>query len=370
MGGQPLSVAHYHPCLTGSGGDRVSESELRYLAAHGHHTSFLVAYDPCGYEDSVGAPWRAFHGHDLSPREARRSAEVVIPESVAFLREHRADLLHCHNITILPQALLLTRALDIPLFFTAHTWGERWTKWRWSYKPKRRLQFRMIREAIAESKGFFAVSPAVGEHMKQIFGGAASHVQYLPNPIHDAFFLPAESGGRDIDVAVVGRPVPMKNPKLIAEALARLRQTRPNARFAWIGATGEEEALGAVSPSAGIEFLGVKSPEEVSTLLRRSKVLLHASLREGFGLSVAEAALCGCRLVLSDIPALRSGFGVPGAWFFPVDDSRRAATSLESALVEGAAVPGASGLGLVDGEGHGERLLSAYRGVVASACSR
>jgi glycosyltransferase involved in cell wall biosynthesis len=362
-----LSVAHYHPCLTGSGGDRVSEAELRYLSSKGHRVSFLVAYDPCGYEPafaSLGAQWAAFRGHDVTVREARATAREVMPEAVRFLENQRADLLHCHNVSILPQALMLTRAVGIPLFATIHTRDEKWSKWRWSYKAKRRAQFRMIREALEESAGLFAVSRPAADHVRRLFGPAARHIEYLPNPIHDVFFDAPPAVARDYDVAVLGRPVAMKNPKLIGEAFAGLCSRRPAARMVWIGATGEEPAVRKAIRDRtllrSIEFVGQQSPEEVRSLLYRSKALLLASLREGFGLAAAEAALCGCRLALSDIPALRAHFDIPGVWFFPVRDSRRALCALESALKEDAPVPDASTLGLMDERAHGERLLRAY----------
>lgn len=365
-----LSVTHFHPCLTGSGGDRVSEAELRYLAAQGHRISFLLAYEPCGYEEnmaSLGADWMAIHGHQVTAKDSRLTASELMPQAVQFLLNQETDLIHSHSISALPQALILSRELKLPLFITVHTLGEKWEKWRWSYKPNRRRQFVMIREAFAASKGLFAVSKPAAENAIRVFGDAARHIQYLPNPIHDAFFSPPLESARDYDVAILGRPVQGKNPQLIARVLSALLRTRPEIRIAWIGAVGDEklieETIRDPALRNAIDFRGKLAPDEVRSTLLRSKVLFHPSFKEGFGLASAEAALSGCRLALSDIPALKAHFNTEGVWFFPPTDAPRAVSALISALDIDAPTPDSTKLGLLTEAQHGSRLLEAYNAV-------
>ena len=71
----------------------------------------------------------------------------------------------------------------------------------------------------------------------------------------------------------------------------------------WIVGTGPEfERLRAAAP-VGVEMLGRVSDAERAELLTRAHVLVATSLREGWGLTVSEAAVCGT-------PSI--GYAVPG----------------------------------------------------------
>lgn len=66
-----------------------------------------------------------------------------------------------------------------------------------------------------------------------------------------------------------------------------------------------------VSPDGGlVEFGGLKhlgrlSQADMAQWLGRAAICVHPARYEPFGLGVLEAALCGCALVLGDIPSLR-----------------------------------------------------------------
>jgi len=55
----------------------------------------------------------------------------------------------------------------------------------------------------------------------------------------------------------------------------------------------------------GIECLGTLSRSQLIAEMRRAAIFVSPALYEPFGLSILEAASCGCALVLSDIPTLR-----------------------------------------------------------------
>jgi glycosyltransferase involved in cell wall biosynthesis len=62
-------------------------------------------------------------------------------------------------------------------------------------------------------------------------------------------------------------------------------------------------------------------------LYREAAVYAHPALYEPFGLTVLEAALSGCALVLADIPTLRELWG-PVATFVPPRDEAALATAV------------------------------------------
>jgi glycosyltransferase involved in cell wall biosynthesis len=59
------------------------------------------------------------------------------------------------------------------------------------------------------------------------------------------------------------------------------------------------------SEAANLAWLGVLSRPELTAEMRRAAIFAAPAVYEPFGLSVLEAAACGCALVLGDIPSLR-----------------------------------------------------------------
>ena len=62
---------------------------------------------------------------------------------------------------------------------------------------------------------------------------------------------------------------------------------------------------GGEACAANARLLGPLSPEELAVWMSHASVYALPALYEPFGLSVLEAALCGCALVLGNIPSLR-----------------------------------------------------------------
>jgi glycosyltransferase involved in cell wall biosynthesis len=61
----------------------------------------------------------------------------------------------------------------------------------------------------------------------------------------------------------------------------------------------------AQKPACGIELLGELSHSELAARMQCAAIFVSPARYEPFGLSVLEAALAGCALVLSDIPSFR-----------------------------------------------------------------
>ena len=63
---------------------------------------------------------------------------------------------------------------------------------------------------------------------------------------------------------------------------------------------------------AGTTFFGRVSETKKRALMARAHVLVATSVREGWGLTVSEAALCGTRAVGYDVAGLRDSVGAAG----------------------------------------------------------
>jgi glycosyltransferase involved in cell wall biosynthesis len=86
-------------------------------------------------------------------------------------------------------------------------------------------------------------------------------------------------------------------------------------------------------PANGIS-LGTLSPQELATWMRQASIYVLPAKYEPFGLSALEAALCGCALVLGDIPSLRENWEDAAVFVDPCD-----AAALADAIAGLIAVP-------------------------------
>ena len=79
----------------------------------------------------------------------------------------------------------------------------------------------------------------------------------------------------------------------------------------------------------GVHCLGRLSPRELSAWMGRAAIFASPARYEPFGLSILEAALAGCALVLGDIRSLREIWG-DAALFVPPDNRRALASAIET----------------------------------------
>ncbi len=124
-----------------------------------------------------------------------------------------------------------------------------------------------------------------------------------------------------------GRHLPEPKPasrKLTAISVGRLWDEAKNIRLLGeitpplpIAIAGETELTpDTPAPSLpNITSLGVLSQEHLIHALRASSIYIAPALYEPFGLAPLEAALCGCALVVNDIPTLREVWGDAALYF-------------------------------------------------------
>jgi glycosyltransferase involved in cell wall biosynthesis len=76
---------------------------------------------------------------------------------------------------------------------------------------------------------------------------------------------------------------------------------------------------GGVRETRGVQSLGELGPDALAQAYASAALYAHPALYEPFGLSVLEAALSGCALVLGDIPSLREVWGGAALYVPPAD---------------------------------------------------
>jgi len=93
-------------------------------------------------------------------------------------------------------------------------------------------------------------------------------------------------------VVFLARLVESKRPHHVFEAFSLVRRVIPDARL-WMIGDGPYRATLEARHEPNVEFLGRVSMREREERLARAHVLVAASVREGWGLNVSEAAACG-----------------------------------------------------------------------------
>ena len=106
-------------------------------------------------------------------------------------------------------------------------------------------------------------------------------------------------------VVAAGRLVPVKRFEMLVDTLVELRSRHPSLEAVIVGEGYERPALEARIRAAGADgwltMPGHISDSDLLALYRRAWVLASTSLREGWGMTVTEAAACGTPAVVTRI---------------------------------------------------------------------
>jgi glycosyltransferase involved in cell wall biosynthesis len=128
----------------------------------------------------------------------------------------------------------------------------------------------------------------------------------------DRRFAPDEAGGSHASgkadhplVVAVGRLVPVKQFDRVIATVKPLLALHPALEVVIVGEGYERPALEAAIEEAGVggavRLVGHLDDDELVSLYRRAWALVSASAREGWGMTVTEAAACGTPAVVSRI---------------------------------------------------------------------
>jgi glycosyltransferase involved in cell wall biosynthesis len=136
----------------------------------------------------------------------------------------------------------------------------------------------------------------------------ARNIDVVPPGI-DPRFTPAGDKSPHPLVVAVGRLVPVKRHERLIRAVATARKTRGDIELTIIGEGYERPALEAVVREVDgtdwVTFAGHVSDNDLVAFYRRAWVVASTSAREGWNMSLTEAAACGTPAVATNIPGHR-----------------------------------------------------------------
>jgi glycosyltransferase involved in cell wall biosynthesis len=299
-----LVAPRYAPALGGV--ERCVEMLARGLVASGQVVE-VITTDPTGrlppVEDRDGVLVRRF------PTVVHDSVFFVAPALGWWLLRNagRYDVIHAHSYHT-PLGLLAALACRrerLPFIVSPYFHGTGHTRMRrLLHTPYRPLGAWMLRQAT----NVICISEAERTLLLRQFGPALRTVIVRCGvPTEELQSAqPWEKPPGRVLVLAVGR---LETYKQTERAIAALPSLPPSYEIVVIGNGPARPAIETLSARLGVanrvHLLGHVSQHDLLAWYRTADVLVSLSRHESFGLAVVEAAVAGCAVVASDIPAHR-----------------------------------------------------------------
>jgi glycosyltransferase involved in cell wall biosynthesis len=312
-----LLVNWQDPANPHAGGAEIHLFEIfSRLASRGHRVRLVCS----GWE---GGPRRATIDGIEIHRVGGRNSFALLGRGAArrAIREERPDIV-VEDVNKLPLFLALGTRLPF-CAIVPHLFGETafeeapWPIAAAVWAAERPVPFAYRRA------GFHAISESTRDDLVAR-GVSPNRIRVIHPGVDSRRFTPGPPGRRSTlpSFLYVGRLKRYKGIDLAIEALALARRRRPDLRFE-IAGIGDyrpelERLVKRLDLERAITFHGFVSEERKIDLMRWAWANVFPSPKEGWGITVIEAAACGTPSLASDSPGLRdsvrhgeTGFLVP-----------------------------------------------------------
>lgn len=219
-------------------------------------------------------------------------------------------VVHAH--WLFPQGWVAAKALSkasTPLLVTAHGSDV--------MKLKGPFWDRMHKTTLSRVQAVTSVGPDVTDRLRNELAVEEDRLFLLPLGVDTQFFVPSLFKRDGDHLLFVGRLVPEKGLTILLKALSVIVKKRPLVRLTVAGDGVERDGLKSLAEtlgvSANVNFVGWCNKDALLNLYQTATLCVSPSVREGFGLVLAEALACGCPVIGSDLPAFRYLDGGSGA---------------------------------------------------------
>lgn len=273
------------------------------LAARGHRIRLVASGWPgCPPRARIQDIAIARHGtrqtFALVGRRAIRAALAaerpdIVVEDVNKLPLYTAGLTDLPSCVIIPHLFGTTAFEEVPWWQALIVWA--------AERPIPRAYRRSYFHAISESTRDDLVARGIDASRIRVIHPGVDAVRYAPRPGLDRTPQPS--------FLYVGRLKRYKGLGTAIEALAIARQSRGDLVLDIAGSGDDRPRLEAVARARGlagaVRFLGFVTEEHKLRLYRTAWANVFPSVKEGWGLTVIEAAACGTPSLTSNSPGLR-----------------------------------------------------------------
>ncbi|WP_261567639.1 glycosyltransferase family 4 protein [Frankia gtarii] len=180
--------------------------------------------------------------------------------------------------------------------------------WRMVLSPKlakvgESVEFRIAPPLYRRTR-ILTLSQSSRHEIIELLGLPPRNISVVPPGIDPAFTPAGERSPHPLVVAV-GRLVPVKRFDILIDGLLRAHDEHPTMEAVIVGDGYEraelEKKIRAAGAGTWLRLVGRVDDDELLSLYRRAWVLTSASAREGWGMTITEAAACGTPSVATRI---------------------------------------------------------------------
>jgi glycosyltransferase involved in cell wall biosynthesis len=191
------------------------------------------------------------------------------------------------------------------MVFLHHLHGE---MWRMTLPPNMARMGELLEYRIAPP--LYRRTPVVtlsqSSRTELVHEGFRPEMVTVVSPGVDPRFTPGGERSPTPLAVAVGRLVPVKRYDVLIRTLHEVRRRHPDFELVITSEGYEkpalEELVAQLDAGSWVHFAGHVDDEALIDLYRRAWVLVSASAREGWGMTITEAAACGTPAVVTRIP--------------------------------------------------------------------
>lgn len=321
------TIVHLIPGLYLGGSEKVLEIIVNHQIQSGNNV-IVISFEKTEYE--IYFQDITVRHCSIQYRDSLFGAKGInVKEYESMIDELRPDFIHSHsywtdlishyslrkNITYISHFHLCYHNFDsirLTGFFSRRAF-------QWLDKK------RLFKKYRAVNCHFIAASSHTLDFYRQRFTKSLRRkIVCIPNPVDDRYFHVAFNKVRTIDLLSVGRLESVKDHKFLLKIVKNLKENGRTIKLAIVGEGALRNQLERLAfeydISECVDFLGiVKDLREVFSI---SKIYIHTSRSETFGLAIFEAMAAGLPTVVRKFDGIDPDTLVEGQNSFVIDDNR------------------------------------------------
>jgi glycosyltransferase involved in cell wall biosynthesis len=292
-----INIVHLTTDLGLAGRERVIVDIANSLRTRNYNPSILCLYESGSWADYLDPAIEVVEFH-----KKKKLDLSVIPRIKSYLCDHHIKILHCHNPGTLLYGLLAAKWAKTQLIIdTEHGFS-------YSLSWKSRLKDQILYKYLDYMT---VVSEKLKNDLNSIYRLKPNRIKIIRNAIQPTIMSEDKNSSRKIygmsiqffNIGIVGRLVPVKNHRMILEAVSILIQNNFPVRL-WIVGSGElQEDLFNYTQKLGIEeaviFMGSRT--DVPRILNALDLFILCSNSEGLSVTLLEAMSAGLPIIATNV---------------------------------------------------------------------
>jgi glycosyltransferase involved in cell wall biosynthesis len=168
----------------------------------------------------------------------------------------------------------------------------------WMWGQDARVGNKYVKRTGLNAEELIVFSDFLQDEFERNYGIRPLHVI---TPGINAKDFPSATVTKDIDILAAGSLIALKQYEIFVDLMAEIKKEIPNIKAMLIGDGPNKNDLlrriEALGLGHNIEFTGELPHSDVLLLMQRSKIFLHPSSYEGFGIVCIEALYAGCEVI-------------------------------------------------------------------------